>query len=82
MDSSNLTYLFDKTENGDRIVPSSNYYGELEYGIKYDNKNITFAWLFVDIEKLQEAALQLGLKTKVIRWGENWDYLARLVKEF
>ena len=26
----NLINLFDKTENGDRIAPSSNYYGELE----------------------------------------------------
>ena len=42
LDSCILRYLFDKTENGDRIVPSSNYYGELEYGIRYDNKTITF----------------------------------------
>ena len=63
------------------MVPASNYYGELEYGIRYDNKTISFPWLYVDVEKLQEVAQQVGLKTHIVMSGENWDYLARLVKE-
>jgi len=82
LDSSNLIYLFDQTKNGDKIIPASNYYGELEYGIRYDNKTITFPWLYVDIENLKEAARQVGLKTHIIMRGKNWDYLARLVKEY
>ncbi len=81
LDSSNLIYLFDQTESGERIVPTSNYYGELEYGISYDNKKITFPWLYVDIESLKQAASEVGLITHIIMMGENWDYLARLVKE-
>jgi|TARA_S200000501_G_scaffold146611_1_gene138414 SAM-dependent methyltransferase len=81
LDSSNLIYLFDQTESGERIVPASNYYGELEYGISYDNKTITFPWLYVDIENLKQAASEVGLITHIIMRGENWDYLARLVKE-
>ena len=81
LDSSNLIYLFDQTESGERIVPASNYYGELEYGISYDNKKITFPWLYVDIESLKQAASEVGLITHIIMMGENWDYLARLVKE-
>jgi SAM-dependent methyltransferase len=81
LDSSNLIYLFDQTESGERIVPASNYYGELEYGISYDNKTITFPWLYVDIESLKQAASEVGLITHIIMMGENWDYLARLVKE-
>ena len=81
LDSSNLIYLFDQTENGERILPASNYYGELEYGISYDNKTITFPWLYVDIENLKQAASEAGLITHIIMRGENWDYLARLVKE-
>ena len=81
LDSSNLIYLFDQTESGERIVPASNYYGELEYGISYDNKTITFPWLYVDIENLKQAASEAGLITHIIMRGENWDYLARLVKE-
>ena len=81
LDSSNLIYLFDQTESGERILPASNYYGELEYGISYDNKTITFPWLYVDIENLKQAASEAGLITHIIMRGENWDYLARLVKE-
>jgi SAM-dependent methyltransferase len=81
LDSSNLIYLFDQTESGERIVPASNYYGELEYGISYDNKTITFPWLYVDIQSLKQAASEVGLITHIIMMGENWDYLARLVKE-
>ena len=81
LDSTNLIYLFNQTKNGDRIVPALKYYGELEYGISYDNKIITFPWLYVDIEKLKEAACEVGLITHIIMRGENWDYLARLVKE-
>ena len=81
LDSSNLIYLFDQTESGERIVPASNYYGELEYGISYDNKTITFPWLYVDIENLQQAACEVGLIAHIIMRGENWDYLARLVRE-
>ncbi len=81
LDSTNLIYLFDQTEIGERIVPGSNYYGELIYGISYDNKIITFPWLYVDIENLKQAASEVGLITHIIMRGENWDYLARLVKE-
>ena len=81
LDSSNLIYLFDQTESCEKIVPASNYYGELEYGISYDNKTITFPWLYVDIESLKQAASEVGLITHIIMMGENWDYLARLVKE-
>jgi len=34
LDTSDFLYLFDQTENGDRIVPASNYYGELEFRIR------------------------------------------------
>ena len=81
LDSSNLIYLFDQTESGERVVPASNYYGELEYGISYDNKTITFPWLDVDIENLKQVASEAGLITHIIMRGENWDYLALLVKE-
>jgi SAM-dependent methyltransferase len=81
LDSSDLIYLFDQSDNGEKMVPASNYYGELEYGIRYDNKIISFPWLYVDAEKLQEVAQQVGLKTHIVMSGKNWDYLARLVKE-
>ena len=44
-------------------------------------KTITFSWLYVDIENLKQAACEVGLITHIIMRGENWDYLARLVKE-
>ena len=47
------------------------YYGELEYGISYDNKIITFPWLYVDIEKLKEAACEVGLITQYYYEGKT-----------
>ena len=37
-----LKNIIKQAENGDRIPPASNYYGELEYWISYDNKKIIF----------------------------------------
>ncbi len=82
LDSSDLIYLFDETETGEKILPALSYYGELEYEIRYADKTATFPWLYVDIGNLQGIAEQVGLKTHLEMTGNNWDYLARLTKEY
>ena len=82
LDSSDLIYLFDETDRGEKIIPASKYYGELEYGIRYKNKTSIFPWLYVDFNNLQFFAGQAGLNAELILSGNNWDYLARLTKEY
>ena len=78
LDSSDLIYLFEESPNGEKFIPGSQYYGELEYSINYKDKTRTFPWLYLGFGLLNQAAHKAGLKTNLILEGENWDYLARL----
>ena len=82
INSSDLIYLFDESPDGEKIIPASNYYGEVRYGIRFKNKTETFPWLYIDFGLLQNTAHQVGLGTELIFEGENWDYLARLTMEY
>ncbi len=82
LDSSDLIYLFDETPEGEKIIPASRYYGELQYGIQYQDQIETFPWLYIDFDLLRDTAQQIGLTTELILEGKNWDYLARLTREY
>ena len=82
LDSSDLIYLFDETTAGEKIISADSYYGELEYGIKYQDQIETFPWLYVGFDLLSHAAKSTGLAIELILEGENWDYLARLTREY
>jgi hypothetical protein len=82
LDSSDLIYLFDESQEGEKIIPASQYYGELEYGVQYKNNTETFPWLYVDYGLLSHTARQVGFETTLVLKGENWDYLARLIREY
>jgi len=82
LDSSDLIYLFDETSEGEKIIPANQYYGELQYGIRFENNTETFPWLYVDYGHLSHSAHQVGLEAQLLLEGENWDYLARLTKEY
>ncbi len=82
LDSSDLIYLFDQTPEGEKIIPASKYYGELEYGIRFGDLTETFPWLYVDFDLLSHTAEQVGLTAHRVMEGNNWDYLARLTKEY
>ena len=82
LDSSDLIYLFDETHEGEKIVSGDQYYGELNYGIRFEGQTENFSWLYVDFENLSHFAKKAGLKSELILEGENWDYLARLTREY
>jgi len=82
LDSSDLIYLFDQTDLGEKIIPGENYYGDLEYGIRYNHQSATFPWLYVGFDLMSEAAKKAGLRAELVMEGEHWDYLARLTKEY
>ncbi len=79
IDSSDLQYMYDSTEEGAILVPSNRYYGELEFIMKYkNNSSAPFKWLYLDETIFENATANCGLKFKVIERGENFDYLAKI----
>ena len=81
VDSSDLIYLFPEEEQLDWRMADL-YYGELDYGIRFDGKEEEFPWLYLDFDHLTTAALQAGLACEKVLDGPNHDYLARLsIKE-
>lgn len=79
IDSSDLQYMYDVTEEGGILVPADRYYGELDFTMHYKGQSTeVFPWLYLD-EAIFEAACQAaGLDFEVVARGENYDYLAHL----
>ena len=79
IDSSDIIYMFDNDEDGGKWIPSSGYYGELTFTIRYKNeKEDQFPWLYMDYNTLQNAAFANGLQSDLLLEGEHYDYLAKL----
>lgn len=81
IDSSDLSYLFDPDDDGGIWVDASQgYYGELQYRLSYGNKfSETFEWLYLDFNSLSLAASKNGFSCSMVKKGEHYDYLAKLV---
>jgi len=77
VDSSDLIYLFDEDDislwKEDEV-----YYGEVNYGVRFENESEEFPWLYVDPDELKNACLKAGLNFKIVEKGSNKDYLAEL----
>jgi SAM-dependent methyltransferase len=79
IDSSDLQYMYDSSEEGGIWVPADRYYGELEFTINYKGqKSEPFPWLYLDERLFEELAKENGLHFEMIARGKNFDYLARL----
>jgi SAM-dependent methyltransferase len=79
IDSSDLQYMYDRSEEGGIWVPSDRYYGELEFTMTYKNRTTDpFRWLYLDAERFKEACRDEGLRFEIVERGENFDYLARI----
>lgn len=77
VDSSDLIYLFDE-EDVALWKEDDIYYGEVDFGIRFDNQSEEFPWLYIDPKRLEVAAKNAGFNFKVIMEGTNYDYLAQL----
>ena len=83
IDSSDIIYMFDDDDSedfdGGKWIPGSGYYGELSFTVSYKNETeVSFPWLYLDYNTLQNAAFANGLQCELIMEGEHYDYLARL----
>jgi SAM-dependent methyltransferase len=80
LDSSDLSYLFDRDEDGGIWVDSeAAYYGELEFKVSYKGESSAyFNWLYIDFQSLKFAAKTNNFSCKRIKEGEHFDYLAEI----
>lgn len=83
IDSSDIIYMFDDDDSedsdGGKWIPGSGYYGELSFTVSYKNETeVSFPWLYLDYNTLQNGAFANGLQCELILEGEHYDYLARL----
>lgn len=79
IDSSDLQYMYDATEEGGILVPADHYYGELEFTMRYkEMESELFEWLYLDEKLFEELCVENNLHFEVIERGENFDYLARI----
>ena len=82
VDSSDIIYMFDEDEDGGKWIPTDvDYYGEVIFDIEYKGeKEVSFDWMYIDYNTLQNAAVANGLQCELILEGEHFDYLAKLSK--
>lgn len=81
IDSSDIKYLFEEEDGSVWMdINNPNYYGEMQYEVRYKNSVSDFNWLFIDFNKLKQIAKEVELKIELIYSGEHYEYLAKLRK--
>jgi SAM-dependent methyltransferase len=78
-DSTNIIYLFEDSDGSILLNLNSNYYGEIEFSLEYnDFIGLPFNWLYVDFETLQDICEQMNLKLELLEEGPNLSFLAAI----
>ena len=77
VDSSDLIYLFEK-EDIALWKEDKTYYGEVDFGIRFQGKSEEFPWLYIDPKTLEKVSKSCGFQFIIIEQGENFDFLAQL----
>lgn len=80
IDSSDLSYLFDKDEDGGFWINAADgYYGEVQFKLSYKkSESDYFDWLYLDFNSLNLAASKNGFSCSLLQEGKHFDYLAKL----
>ena len=77
-DSTDVKYLYMDDEGGMWVDLSTEYYGNFHFRMHYDDQSTDwFDWLYVDFDKMEEAANKVGLKVEML-YEEETQYLARI----
>jgi len=77
-DSSDIKYLYEDNEGGMWVDLNTTYYGNFKFKMKYkEHETDWFEWLYVDFDKLEETAKNVGLLATKI-YEEDDQYLAEL----
>ncbi|MFB6320765.1 class I SAM-dependent methyltransferase [Saccharicrinis sp. FJH54] len=82
IDSSDLKYLYEEDDGSYLVDLNGAYYGEIDFQMEYNGiKGETFPWLYVDPDTFALIAEQSGFSFKILKEGNHYDYLARLIKK-
>ena len=81
IDSSDIKYMYEDDDGGYWMDTHSAYYGELEYTVRYKNKEDSFPWMYLDFDRLKTACTIVGLKCKKIKDGPHHDFLAQITQK-
>jgi SAM-dependent methyltransferase len=75
IDSTDVTYA-----KADWPMLDSEYFGKVQFELKYKGKTQCFPWLFVDFETAIQAAKSVRLSVEVLERNRNGHFLLRLSK--
>lgn len=79
VDSSDIRYMYEDDDGGYWIDANANYYGELDYYLRYKGEDETpFKMLYLDFDTFKSACETVGLQCDMVMVGDHYDYLARL----
>lgn len=79
IDSSDIRFLFEETQDGGLWIPSAKaYYGELIFTVSYKKQTVSFPWVYIDSLRLKKIAEDNGFDFEMLQNGEHFDYLAKL----
>jgi SAM-dependent methyltransferase len=78
IDSSDIRYMYQDDDGGYWMDCNKEYYGELDYTVRYKEKEETFSWMYLDFERLKIACNQVGLNCELVKEGPHFDFLAKL----
>lgn len=79
LDSSDISYMFEKDNDGGIWVNPDEYYGEVEFTMSYKNeKSKLFDWLYLDFDTLENACIANGMNCELIKKGPHYDFLVKI----
>ncbi len=79
IDSSDVSYMYDEEDLAE-LKQAGIYYGELDYYLSYKGESEeVMTWLYVDFETLKKLCKPIGLNCELVKAGEHFDYLARII---
>lgn len=81
-ESTDILYMFEEEDGSLLVDLNGQYHGEIEYQMTYKNiEGDWFNWLYVGEQILEDAAKKNGFSFEVLYYGENSDYLVKMVWE-
>lgn len=80
IDSSDIKYMYEDDDGGFWMDTNKEYYGELDYTVRYKDEEATFSWMYLDFERLKIACDQIGLQCELVKQGPHYDFLAKLTQ--
>ncbi|QOW08845.1 class I SAM-dependent methyltransferase [Kaistella flava (ex Peng et al. 2021)] len=81
IDSTDILYMYDLSDDGGVLVPTEHYYGEVDYFVHYKlDTEKPIKWLYLDFVTLTRAVENNGFKIEKILQEED-SFLARLTKK-